>query len=64
MQVYETVHNVSYDNDVSVWPLRFVHTARERDQDRYREQDWHNRKQWAVVLVPVLDQCEHFCLIY
>ena len=24
---------------------------------------WYNRKQWAVVPVPVLDQCQHFCII-
>ena len=29
-----------------------------------REQDWHNRKKWVLVLAAVLDQCEHFCLIF
>ena len=30
-----------------------IHTARERNKDLYREQDWHNKKQWVMVPVPV-----------
>ena len=44
--------------------LWLVHTARERDRDRPREMDQHNRKQWVLVPLPVLDQCEHFYTIY
>ena len=25
-----------------------------------RERDWHNRKQWVLVPVPVSDQCDPF----
>ena len=38
----------------------WIHTAQERDDDRYRERSWHNRNQWFLVRVPVLDQCKHF----
>ena len=40
--------------------LWLIHNARERNWDRYREQDWHKREQWVLVFVPVSDQCEHF----
>ena len=44
--------------------ITFIHTAREREQDSRRKLDQHNRKQSALVPVPVLDQCEHFCTTY
>ena len=37
-------------------------SAQDQDQGQYRSQ--HNGKQWVVVLVPVSDQCEHFCIVY
>ena len=36
-----------------------IHTARARNREQYKELDWHNRKQWVLVPVPVSDQCEH-----
>ena len=32
-------------------------------RDRYREWDWHKRKQWVLVLVPFSDLCEYFYMI-
>ena len=29
----------------------------------YRNQDWHNRKQWVLVPVLVSDQSEHFYMV-
>ena len=37
-----------------------VHTAWNRNKTDTEKRDWHNRKQWVLVPVPVLDQCEHF----
>ena len=34
------------------------------DWERPRQWDWYSSKQWALVPVPVLEQCEHFCIIY
>ena len=39
-----------------------IHAA--RNQHWYRDQDWHNMKQWVLVSVPVFDQCEDFCITY
>ena len=33
-------------------------------RNRYRELDWHNRKQLLQVPFPASDQCKHFCAIY
>ena len=35
----------------------------ESDKEQYRERDWHKRKQWVPVPVPVSDQCEHIYVI-
>ena len=40
--------------------LWFIHTARDRGLEQYREQDW---KQWILVLVPVSDHCENCNLL-
>ena len=32
-------------------------------RDRYREWDWHKRKQWVLVMVPVSGLCEYFYMI-
>ena len=44
-----------------------IHTDRNRGGRENRhslEQVWHNRKEWVLIPVPVLDQCEHFCITY
>ena len=46
----------------TTWKHSYGLFTRERGQDRYREQDWHNREQWVLVPVPVSDQCETFCI--
>ena len=37
-------HHIGYKPD-ALWVLWFNHTARERDQNRYRKRDWHQIKQ-------------------
>ena len=39
----------------TTWKHCYGLFTRERGQDRYREQDWHNREQWVLVPVPVSD---------
>ena len=41
-----------------------THNEREWDQDRNRELEQHNRKQWILVPFIVPDHYEHFCTIY
>ena len=42
--------------------MAYSHCA-ERERDPHREQDWHNRKQWVLVNVPVSNQCECFYMV-
>ena len=48
----------------SIHYLWLIHTAQDWDRGWCREQYSHNRKQWDLVLVPVCDYCEHYCIIY
>ena len=42
--------------------LWFIHTGWNWGQ--HRDWDWYGSKQWVLVPVPVLELCEHFCIIY
>ena len=39
-----------------------IHIARNRDWERC-SLNWHKSKQWVIVPVPVLDQCEHLYMV-